>query len=58
MVVWIKNLSDLPEKSIIAIRNFSEYDFHVSKKYLPTASLLLTVWELNCWIKKTALLLC
>ena len=32
MVVWIKNLSDLPKKSIIAIRNFSEVVSILGKK--------------------------
>lgn len=39
MVVWIKNLSDLPEKSIIAIRNFSEVVSILRKNCLPVNKL-------------------
>lgn len=39
MVIWVKNLSDLPEKSIIAIRNFSEVVSILRKNCLPVYKL-------------------
>ena len=39
MVICVKNLSDLPEKSIIAIRNFSEVVSILRKNCLPVYKL-------------------